>query len=643
MYGEKIKIGVITPSDFFINTAKDIACNLELGVELTTAIANRFEAVPIGQQMETAGVEVVVSRHGTARELQQNISIPVLSVPLTSFQLFQYIQRASQMGRRILVLAYHDHFDGIEQLEQTFNVKITYINRNKKGFEDIENCILYGINQGCQVVMGGKITAITAQKHNLKSLEIPVNPTALAQTLQDACSVAKSRRKEVELNQRYRTVIDTIAEGIIALNRQGNITTLNRVAKSILGLNEDVAGEMHISRFFKNPAILKVMQSGNSMRHQIENIGDEQYLVDHVPVMKGKRVLGGVTTIQKVSSIQVAENEFRRSLTRRLVTKYNIDDFVGQTSVSMQLKNKVKKFALHDTTVLITGDTGTGKEIIAQSIHNLSRRRGGPFVSINCGAIPETLLESELFGYEGGAFTGSLRSGKAGLFELAHHGTIFLDEVGDAPQSVQSRLLRVLQEREVMRIGGNRLIPVDVRVVSATNKNLAQQVAQGAFREDLFYRLNILNLQVPTLLDRIDDLPLLTVKIINRKVRQEWLSPVKLPKACLDQLSSLKWPGNVRQLVNFIDRLLILCEGKFSQEIFDELLSEMIQSSPAEAKQKAEASRQISSLKDKALDSEAGLILAILKEEDFNKKRTAQRLGISRTTLWRKLKVLPQS
>jgi PAS domain S-box-containing protein len=543
----------------------------------------------------------------------------------------------------LISLAYHDHFDGIEQLEQTFNVKITYINRNKKGFEDIENCILYGINQGCQVVMGGKITAITAQKHNLKSLEIPVNPTALAQTLQDACSVAKSRRKEVELNQRYRTVIDTIAEGIIALNRQGNITTLNRVAKSILGLNEDVAGEMHISRFFKNPAILKVMQSGNSMRHQIENIGDEQYLVDHVPVMKGKRVLGGVTTIQKVSSIQVAENEFRRSLTRRLVTKYNIDDFVGQTSVSMQLKNKVKKFALHDTTVLITGDTGTGKEIIAQSIHNLSRRRGGPFVSINCGAIPETLLESELFGYEGGAFTGSLRSGKAGLFELAHHGTIFLDEVGDAPQSVQSRLLRVLQEREVMRIGGNRLIPVDVRVVSATNKNLAQQVAQGAFREDLFYRLNILNLQVPTLLDRIDDLPLLTVKIINRKVRQEWLSPVKLPKACLDQLSSLKWPGNVRQLVNFIDRLLILCEGKFSQEIFDELLSEMIQSSPAEAKQKAEASRQISSLKDKALDSEAGLILAILKEEDFNKKRTAQRLGISRTTLWRKLKVLPQS
>ncbi len=643
MNGEKIKIGVITPSDFFINTAKEIARNLDLGVKLTTAIANRFEAVPIGQQMETAGVEVMVSRHGTARELQQNLSIPVLSVPLTSFQLFQYIQRASQMGRRILVLAYHDHFDGIEQLEQTFNVKITYINRNKKGFEDIENCILYGINQGCQVVMGGKITAITAQKHNLKSLEIPVNPTALAQTLQDACSVARSRRREVELNQRYRTVIDTIAEGIIALDRQGNITTLNRVAKSILGLSEETAGEMHISRFFKNPAILKVMQSGEGMRHQIENINDEQYLVDHVPVMKDKRVLGGVMTIQKVSSIQVAENELRRSLTQRLVTKYNIDDFVGQTSISMQLKNKAKKFALHDTTVLITGDTGTGKEIIAQSIHNLSRRQGGPFVSINCGAIPETLLESELFGYEGGAFTGSLRSGKAGLFELAHRGTIFLDEVGDAPPSVQSRLLRVLQEREVMRIGGNRLIPVDVRVVSATNKDLTQQVARGAFREDLFYRLNILNLQVPTLFERIEDLPLLAVKIINRKVRQERLSPVKLPKECLDRLSSLKWPGNVRQLVNFIERLLILCEGRFSQEIFDELLSEMIQSSPAEAKQKTEASRQVSSLKDKALDSEAGLILAILKEEDFNRKNTAQRLGISRTTLWRKLKALPQS
>jgi transcriptional regulator with PAS, ATPase and Fis domain len=262
---------------------------------------------------------------------------------------------------------------------------------------------------------------------------------------------------------------------------------------------------------------------------------------------------------------------------------------------------------------------------------------------MNCGAIPETLLESELFGYEGGAFTGSLRGGKAGLFELAHRGTIFLDEVGDAPQSVQSRLLRVLQEREVMRIGGNRLIPIDVRIIAATNKNLAQQVAQGAFREDLFYRLNILNLNIPTLHDRIEDLPLLAVKIIDRKARENRLSPVKLPKACLNQLSNLSWPGNVRQLVNFIERLLILCDGKFSEKIFSELLGEMAHPFTAQATPNDKPSRHARSLKAKALDSEAELILAILEEEDFSKKRTAQRLGISRTTLWRKLKALPLS
>ncbi len=643
MNGEKIKIGVISPSGFFIKTAKNIARKLGLGVNLTTENANRFEAVPIGQLMEAEGVEVIVSRHGTARELRQNLSIPVLSVPLTSFQLFQYIQRASELGRRILVLTYHDHIDGIKQLELIFNVKIIYVNRNKEDFENIENCILYGISRGCQVVMGGKITAAVAKKHNLKSLEIPVSPTALAETLQDACSVARSRRREVELIQRYRTVIDTIAEGIIAVDREGNITTLNRVAKSILGIPDGGSGDMSIGRFFREPAILKVMQSGSSIRHQLENIGGEQYLVDHVPVMKGKMVLGGVITIQNVSNIQVAENELRRSLTRRLVAKYNIGDFFGRTPTSMQLIDKAKKFALHDTTVLITGDTGTGKEILAQSIHNLSRRRGGPFVSINCGAIPETLLESELFGYEGGAFTGSLQGGKAGLFELAHHGTIFLDEVGNAPQSVQSRLLRVLQEREVMRIGGNRLIPVDVRIISSTNKNLAQEVVKGAFREDLFYRLNILNLQIPPLQDRIEDLPLLAVKMIDRKARENRLAPVKLPKAGLDQLSRLHWPGNVRQLANFIERLLILSEGKFTQKIFNELLDEMEQFSTAEGKQGSEVSKRGSVLKDKARDSEADLILAILEEEDFNKKRTAQRLGISRTTLWRKLKSLSQS
>ena len=194
-----------------------------------------------------------------------------------------------------------------------------------------------------------------------------------------------------------------------------------------------------------------------------------------------------------------------------------------------------------------------------------------------------------------------------------------------------------------MRIGGNRLIPVDVRIISSTNKNLAQEVVKGAFREDLFYRLNILNLQIPPLQDRIEDLPLLAVKMIDRKARENRLAPVKLPKAGLDQLSRLHWPGNVRQLANFIERLLILSEGKFTQKIFNELLDEMEQFSTAEGKQGSEVSKRGSVLKDKARDSEADLILAILEEEDFNKKRTAQRLGISRTTLWRKLKSLSQS
>jgi transcriptional regulator with PAS, ATPase and Fis domain len=291
--------------------------------------------------------------------------------------------------------------------------------------------------------------------------------------------------------------------------------------------------------------------------------------------------------------------------------------------------------------VLIIGATGTGKEIIAHSIHNLSRRARGPFVSINCGAISGDLLESELFGYEEGAFTGSRRGGKAGLFELAHNGTIFLDEIGDAPKRVQTRLLRVIQEKEIMRIGGDCLIPVNVRIIAATNKDLNNEVASGRFREDLFFRLNILHLFIPPLRDRIEDLPLLISRLICRKARKNQLLPVTVPQRCLDQLARLDWPGNVRQLSNFLDRLIILCEGTFSDKIFNELFTELVEYSLAQPDAAAKPPAGLKNMmKEKSRGEEARIILTAFEACGFNKDLTAKHLGISRTTLWRKLKAL---
>jgi transcriptional regulator with PAS, ATPase and Fis domain len=292
-----------------------------------------------------------------------------------------------------------------------------------------------------------------------------------------------------------------------------------------------------------------------------------------------------------------------------------------------------------DSTVLITGETGTGKEILAHSIHTLGPRRKGPFISINCAAIPDQLLESELFGYEEGAFTGSRRGGKPGLFELAHNGAIFLDEIGATPMSLQSRLLRVLQEHEVMRIGGDRLIPVNVRVIAATNQNLCLEVQKGRFREDLYFRLDVLTIHVPPLRERMDDLPVLVQALIHRCARNSRMQSLALPKCYLDKLMELRWPGNVRQLQNFVEKLVILCEDGFKADVFEQLYTDLLGYSLVRDR---EANLERTSVNDflrhKARDDEARSIRKALEESGFCKTTAAKKLGVSRTTLWRKMR-----
>ena len=280
-------------------------------------------------------------------------------------------------------------------------------------------------------------------------------------------------------------------------------------------------------------------------------------------------------------------------------------------------KKKAELFAQSESNVLIYGRTGTGKELFAQGIHNASRRAQGPFVAINCAALPENLLESELFGYEEGAFTGARKGGKQGLFELAHGGTIFLDEISEISAGVQARLLRVLEEREVMRLGGESVIPVDVRVVAATNRDLNTLVQQGQFREDLFFRLYVLELRLPTLAERVEDIPLLMERfLLENKVMLELAEIKQIAHHHL--LTTYSWPGNVRELKNFAERIVTLCS---MQPDPDQLLHTIF-----------ENRRGI-----KKNHSEKQDILRVLKEVGGNRTLAAANC-ISRTTLWRRLK-----
>lgn len=314
------------------------------------------------------------------------------------------------------------------------------------------------------------------------------------------------------------------------------------------------------------------------------------------------------------------------------LAKSSLDNFIGCSKKIQLLKQQTRQFAQTDSTILITGESGTGKEMLAQGIHNASQRKLGPFLAVNCAALPENLLESELFGYEEGAFTGTRKGGKPGLFELAHGGTLFLDEIVEMPLSLQSRLLRILQEREVMRLGADRVIAVDVRIVAATNRDLEIFVQANKFRSDLYYRLNVLRLRIPPLRERPEDIPELVACFLQLFSKLNPAIECISPQA-VKLLQLHAWKGNVRELFNILERVMLLVQRPVITAADIGNLLPIATSRPV----RPAAGRDIQSGTLQQLEKNA--IMQFLLEEKFNYTRVAERLGINRTTLWRKLKI----
>jgi propionate catabolism operon transcriptional regulator len=389
-----------------------------------------------------------------------------------------------------------------------------------------------------------------------------------------------------------------------------------------------------ISRYLSETLLQRVLNAEEPAQNQIEKIHGDLFVFNLAPMRMYNEVMGKILTIKTISNVIQVENEVRRNLARGLVAKYHIKDLIHRSTAIQEIVLRAKKFSQIDSTILIMGATGTGKEVLAQGIHNFSRREKAPFVSVNCGAFPEQLLESELFGYEEGAFTGSKKGGKPGLIELAHKGTFFLDEIDSTPTNVQTRLLRVIQEREVMRLGADKKVPVDIRIIAAANRDLGVCVQEGRFREDLFFRLNVLRLHLPPLTDRIDDI---LVHVFSSKYG---IDPIVLPASYVQKLMTYSWPGNVRQLQNFAERL-VMCGGlSLHIDFLDEIYEELIQYPPtANSIQTVPDARPLKQqMKATKQDQASAIIQKALEDVKFCKTKAAKELGISRTTLWRKLK-----
>lgn len=360
-----------------------------------------------------------------------------------------------------------------------------------------------------------------------------------------------------QLNEKLESILNAVHEGIIGTDASGIITAMNAEAEKILQLSASACIGRHVQEVIPEFQVHTVLESRKEVANQLFEFRNLYLLVTQIPTFLDDQILGVVITFQDVTKVQQIEQEIRKKSTNLgLKTKYSFANIIG-TSASIQANKQVAtKLAESDFTILITGENGTGKEVFAQAIHQHSSRRDGPFVPVNFAGLNESLVESELFGYEEGSFTGARKGGKMGLFELAHNGTIFLDEIGDAPLSIQAALLRVLQEKQVMRVGGYRVIPVNVRVIAATNRNLIDMIKQGTFREDLYYRLNVLPLHIQPLRERPEDILVLIDYFLKKKKKQLTFAP-----EVTELLLRYSWPGNIRELENFIHYAVVIAEG----------------------------------------------------------------------------------
>ena len=605
------------------------------------------DAIPFGKEMERAGVEVIVSRRGTANLLRENLQIPVFSLPQSSLSVMTSAKLAAdglmllpRKKRKIFLPNFGAEVPGLEIVGELLDIDF------KQGVyydsASLEQIIFNAAQEGFTVVIGGAATMRYSNKYGLGYQELKTPIHDILETIENAKSAALSNREEKATTQRYQSIMNLASDSIISVDSSGNLTTINNKARAVLGVEDrDIIGQP-VTSLINNINLHRIIRQQATVQDKIEQIGDELFIYNQEPLKVEDQTVGTVSTFREISTVMRAESKVRRSLTKGFVANYILEDLVYQSPEMHNIACTCRELAKTDSTVLVTGETGTGKEVVAQAIHNLSRRKKMPFVSVHCGALPEQLLESELFGHEEGAFTGSKKGGKPGLFEMAHQGTIFLDEVDSTSHNVQLRLLRVLQEKEVMRIGGDRKIPVDVRVIAAAGKELWSVVTNGHFRKDLFFRLNVLRVGIPSLRERKKDIPVLLNHFMDYHAGKLGVKPLTLPDSYLKMLLDYSWPGNVRQLKHFAEQLSLNSTFQFSTSTLDTMFKELRAIVEAEETSIRAESHEKSphSLKLTDPETEAQAIRNALQEAQFSKTRAAALLGVSRTTLWRKLKQL---
>ena len=621
-----VNVMVFAPSPDLMEPMQKLAQEYA-GDEVNIDVIHRFGTPEILWQLDR--YDVIVARgitYNKIRDLYPHKHITQLVFDgLDVLEALRRCRESYHPARLGLCLDRNHLQDLVPAMEEVCGAKIRIydVQDEETAIRTAETCQADGMDA---LVSGGTVYNFCRER-GVPCTYVHLRMETLRRTLAEAMKAAHSINTERTKSNIIRMILDNSEDAVMAVDESGRVLEANNQAYRLyhLAFLEEWKGQ---SVEKTNDALTFIGSKKSPCRdgdEELVTLDGQRYMVKYRLISGETSAIGTLITTSAASKILQEERQIRRGLVRRgLAAKYSFRDIIA-VSDSMRSRVEIaKQFSqANNSNVLITGETGTGKELFAHSIHAASGRNSQPFVAVNCATLPGNLLESELFGYEPGAFSGASREGKVGLFEQAHRGTIFLDEIGEIPVSLQAKLLRVLQEKEIRRVGSTTVIPVDVRVIAATNLDLQQQIAKGRFRSDLLYRLNALEIHIPPLRERpADILPLLEHQmcILSAELGK---APPALTADAREVLCRYDWPGNVRELRNVCERLVVLSNGR-----------------PVDAAYL----RELHMFQDRSAPAPAGTVLSapggttLVLPPTVRKKDLAKELGVSRTTLWRMTK-----
>ncbi len=602
----------------------------ELAMQDSVSVHEGHMAVALEQAMalEAAKVDVMIAR-GASAEIIMNSKVltPVVEIPVSGQDLAKVLREAKQrtgLSRpRIALMAFPAIQRDLEVFASLLDINLD-IYDIQGDIENIERQISRAKRDGADIIVAGSVSSRIAREYGLPSIQLDPGDVSLRAALLEAKKVAYARKLDKAKTQRFEEVMESSRDGILVVDAGGVILTANLAARRILRL-PFTSGDASILDILPVPALESCLREGIAVQDEIMPYAEDSLLVNATPTRVDGKLAGAIIVLQPPSAIAALETKIRKSrYGKGLVSRYRFNDILGISPQMQDTLRLARRFAAAGGSVVINGETGTGKELLAQALHAEGSSSQGPFVAVNCGALPPALLESELFGYEEGAFTGARRKGKPGMFELAHTGSIFLDEITEMDHYGQTRLLRVLQEQNIMRLGGDAYIPISVRVIVATNRDLREEVRAGRFREDLFYRLNMLRIALPPLRKREGDIAYLA-QFFAESCRENHGQRLRLTPAVLSRFERHDWPGNVRELKAVIDRLAILA-AKDTPTLEEAEIALDLWFSSAE-------SQALS-----AENQERQRLLDALRQTGGNLKEAAALLRMHRSTLHRKMR-----